>query len=582
MTIVGSRAVARTSGRGRFTKSSALGTVSATSVTVAYNNTGAAINTTLSVGTISAPLNVANNTTSVVVNGFHASLADFVTLDGNFGFSKTTGGDLQIAASDTSAVLTAGSFQLGVTAAKLGVIIKPNSTFALQATGTPILTLPSALGSVKATSLSVLYNNTGADVNTSVTIGSITAPVKVTDGTIAVTAIGFEATIANFVTIKGDFGFKKQGGDISIAAANASALLTAGSFTAGVKNATLAVIIKGSGGLAIQATGTPVLTLPTDLSSVINLSITNLTVSYNSTGAAINTPVVIGSITAPLNVVSGTAVAPYLSIAGSASLTIANFVTVSGDFSFSKETDATYTKIKIGAANVTGSAGADEFGLTNGTFGMVIFRNATTNAALGYAFDGRMTGFAKLGGSISAQATVVVRRNTTTLSMNENVKVLTALVPVVFGATERFAAGKAFQSISLTDAVIKIGDIVIKGSYTSQPIGPAGESVTKITSAALLFGDVDPNKALLSLTAAEVTYRAYPAGARLNGITYPNGVQRVTVVGGTINFGRVVELFGSFDIVRPVNPAPTDLTYVSFTNAGIALKKDDVDRKSVV
>ena len=546
--------------------------INAASVTVLYNNTGANINTTIDVGGVSAPLKVTNGTIAVSVTGFVASISDFVTLRGDFGFKRTDNGDISIAASNTTATLTAGSFELGVKSATLGVIIKSTGGIALQASGTPVLTLPGNLVSVKATSVTVAYNNTGADVDTTIAIGTVTAPLKVTNGTIAVTAIGFEATLLNFVTIKGNFGFKKQGADITVAATNASALLTVTGFSAGVKNATLALLIKGDGGIALRANGTPVLTLPTDLTSVINLSITNLEVGYNTTGSAQTGNVTVGSITAPIDLPSGSSVNPFLSIAGSASITIANFITVSGNFGFSRETDTTtnLTKIKIGATDVTGTAGSNEFGLTNGRLGLVIFRNATTNAAVGYALDGSMTGYAKIGGSISAQATVKVRRNTTTLTINEQVRVLEQSVPVVFGSTERAQAGVAYQSIALTDAVIKIGDIVIKGSYVSQPPGPNGESITKITNASLEFG----SPALLTLSAAEVTYKAFPAGTRLNGVTYAGGVQQVIVGDGTINFGDVVELFGSFDITRAVGGAAGDLTTVRFSNAGFALKKD--------
>jgi glycosyltransferase involved in cell wall biosynthesis len=52
-----------------------------------------------------------------------------------------------------------------------------NVTLEAMASGTPVLTLPGNLVSVKATSVTVAYNNTGADVDTTIAIGTVTAPV---------------------------------------------------------------------------------------------------------------------------------------------------------------------------------------------------------------------------------------------------------------------------------------------------------------------------------------------------------------------------------------------------------------------
>ena len=228
------------------------------------------------------------------------------------------------------------------------------------------------------------------------------------------------------------------------------------------------------------------------------------------------------------------------------------------------------TLIKIGAASVVGSAGSDEYGISGGQLGVVIFRKTSTGASQGYALDGSLTGFAKLGGSVSAQATVKVRRNTTTFAVNEIVPVKTVDVPVVFTATEIAKNGTAYQTISLVDAIIKIGDITIKGGYESQPNGPNGETITKITNASLEFG----SPVLLTLSATSVIYKSFPNSVTIGGTLYPSGVQQAIINGGEIKFGEVLTLFGSFNILRGKDATATTKTVVAFANLGFSINKD--------
>ena len=72
----------------------------------------------------------------------------------------------------------------------------------------------------------------------------VSAPLSVTKNTTAVTVIGFEATIKDFVTLKGDFGFAKVGTDISVVVQNGSATLSAVGFTVGVNSAKMGLLVK--------------------------------------------------------------------------------------------------------------------------------------------------------------------------------------------------------------------------------------------------------------------------------------------------------------------------------------------------
>ena len=407
-------------------------------------------------------------------------------------------------------------------------------------------------------------------------IGSTLGSYDLATNALSLTFNNLAFGIGNFVDISaGSAGFSyfPATGEMDIIASNVSAVMSGGGFSVGVRSASLAMLEHADGTYALQASGTPVLTVPSDLSSVLSLSVPTLSVAYNNTGSAIDTQVSAGVLTAPMKVASGTAASPYLFIGGSASLTIAGFITVSGNFGFSKITDAANdtTKIEIGVVNVTGIGDGSKYGLTDGTLGLVLFRKTSNSASLGYALVASTTGYLNSGGSLSAQSTVTFRRNTTTLAVNELVAAPAVKVPVVFSNSEISQNGTPFSSIGLSDAIIKIGDIVIKGTYASQPPGPGGESITKITNASLEFGQGDNN--LLTLTAAQVIYKSYPAGARVGGVTYAGGVQQVIVTDGTIEFGKVVEMFGSFNITRAIGVTNT-LTTVAFSNAGFAIMKD--------
>jgi hypothetical protein len=370
----------------------------------------------------------------------------------------------------------------------------------------------------------------------------------------------------------GDFGFQKRGNDLSIVVLGAQASLTAGKFEVGIRNATLGALVKPNGTIALQAKGTPYMNLPAAVTSVIDLQIADLSVSYNTTGEAVDQTLMAGTLRVPLKVTQGGSANPYFSVDGSVSLTIAGFINVSGNFGFARQFDLTTgrTEVLIGATEVVGSAGSDEFQLTNGDLGIVLFEDTATGASLGYALDGSIRGNTQVGG-VSAAATVRVRRNTTRFAVNELVPVQSWTVPVVFTAEETaMAGGSAFSSIAVEDAVITLGDITVRGSYKSMPSGPLGESVTEITKAELIFG----NPALLSIRAESVIYKQFKKSVTLSGVRYDSGVQQILVLGGQIDLGDSLKLFGNFNIIRGSGAGDSALTRVAFTNLGFSVQQE--------
>ncbi|NBP24343.1 MAG: hypothetical protein EBU81_07305, partial [Proteobacteria bacterium] len=279
-------------------------TASATSIGVAFNNTGAdVVNRTLTVSvgatTVSAPLSVRNGQASVVINGLQAQVAGFVTLSGDFGVERVRGStpatdELLVVSNQASAGLNAGSvLRAGVRNATVALVIRGDGKLALQATGAAELNLGEGFASASVESIGIAFNNTGADVNrmVSVTVGdaSVTAPLKVTQGQAALVLNGLQATVGGFVTVAGNFGVQKTSGataaadELLIVSNTASAALTAGTAVrAGVRNATVALMIRGDQKMALQATGAVDLSLGGGFASA---SATAVGVAFNNTGA---------------------------------------------------------------------------------------------------------------------------------------------------------------------------------------------------------------------------------------------------------------------------------------------------------
>ena len=141
-----------------------------------------------------------------------------------------------------AASLTAGSaIRVGVKDASLALLIRGDQKLALQASGAVDLSLGAGFASATATSVSVVFNNTGVDQDRvlAVTVGTrtISAALKALDNTTEVSMEGMSAQVGGFVRLGGNFGFRKQGDDIHVVAQGASALLTAGGVEVGVKAA---------------------------------------------------------------------------------------------------------------------------------------------------------------------------------------------------------------------------------------------------------------------------------------------------------------------------------------------------------
>ena len=342
------------------------------------------------------------------------TVANFITLQGSFGFQaftdSTTGlTDMAIGATGLTATLGTDSVNLQITGASLGILIIAGangapSTYALIANG-GLDTLNGIPGlTLIGDGLTVKVNNLGADPST---LPGIPTAVHTSGGDVALDFTGMgsgalkavEGTITlsvlNFVSLHGSFAFQtftdlvSGKNDIAIAATGIDATLAVGGVSLTINGASLGVVVlpgigTGPGSYALVANGgTDALTGVPGLT----LSASGLSVRINNTGADLTTRIGTTSIVTPGGSVdldfTGLGTGIIKDIEGSITLSILNFVSLSGDFGFQQFTDSGTgkTEILVGGKNINATLGTDTTNVTiNGaSFGLLILPGTAGN-----------------------------------------------------------------------------------------------------------------------------------------------------------------------------------------------------------
>ncbi|MCX6847641.1 MAG: DUF4347 domain-containing protein, partial [Verrucomicrobia bacterium] len=382
------------------------------------------------------------------------SISGFATLSGIFGVQKT-GGVITLVAQNASALLTAGTASVGITAANIAVQLNSNGTRVVYGTGQFAITAGSSF--VNASGTVTLTENTTASATTSQTVTvsgiSVNMPV-IAAGVQSLAGTGLSVGVNGFATLTGDFSFKKSAGDIEIVANNASALLTTSSASVGVNSATLALLLKSTGGIALSASGTPVLTLPTTFGTP---SATSIAVEYNTTGAAVSQTLTGSGVSQTLNLQTGSVASPYSTVTVTGfTASITNFVTLSGNFGFQKS-GSDLLAAATGAAASMSVNSVVHSGLSNGTIGLLLKSDGTL------AIDGNGAADINLGPSFgSASATsVTLKYNNTGADVARTLTIgsINASLNALNNASEVSAAG--FNS-TINNFVNITGDLGFK------------------------------------------------------------------------------------------------------------------------
>ncbi|MET0262243.1 MAG: LEPR-XLL domain-containing protein, partial [Rariglobus sp.] len=150
---------------------------------------------------------------------FSASDADLaigdVALSGDFGFHRSSGGDLLVVGSGVAASLSVGTFDAGFTGGSLALKVKADGTFATSVSATSLVLAGAGFGSATATAVSFTYNNTGFDFSAapeSLSVGTVDRTLSAVLGTtanpfVALSATGVAVTLGELVTLFGSFTF---------------------------------------------------------------------------------------------------------------------------------------------------------------------------------------------------------------------------------------------------------------------------------------------------------------------------------------------------------------------------------------
>ena len=394
------------------------------------------------------------------------------TLTGDFTFSMQTLADssqvITVAANNVALSLTDGTNPI-LTLKGSGALILSSSGLAGTVTATVDATHTSSQFQASGT-FTIQVNDTSAAVSQLIPVGGSNVVLNVPAGPfVQVSGTGVVLSISG-QSISGDFVFQKattSAGSqvVQVAASNVSATL--GTSTVGL------VFTSGSGlflfnasGLAGTASG------QASLVGVPGVTLqAALILDFNNTGSPVNAT--LGGQTIAFT--SGN----FARVDGSATLNLANFVAISGNFSFAQAKDSLNAPVVgVGATGVSallGVPGSVGLSLSNGTLGLIVYP-ASGTYALNASGDVAILGVS----GVTASGTIRVRVNTTgRQNLNESVLVGGVSVPVVFGPGEGNIAFFEADAITLVTPVASLSGkfVFIKDGSTNE-IQAAGTGIS--------------------------------------------------------------------------------------------------------
>ncbi|MCI0497883.1 MAG: hypothetical protein L0Z54_06305, partial [Thermoplasmata archaeon] len=255
-------------------------------ITVKLNDTGTTFTSEdVTVGSVTVTIDsLPNGAESVSGVDLQLSVSDFVSIEADLGFA-IDGTDVRATADNVDASVEAGSFSVGVTGGKLGLVLEDGGAMALEASGTFSMS-GGGFASVTTESVLVRFNDTGASfTGTNLDIDGVSytfADMPASTDLMAVSVTGLEAGFAGFLSIGGDFGFKMNGGRVEATADSAYARVETGTFSVGVSGGTIGFVLNSDDTMALEASGT----FELSGGSFVNVTTASVTVKYNDTGDA--------------------------------------------------------------------------------------------------------------------------------------------------------------------------------------------------------------------------------------------------------------------------------------------------------
>ena len=173
-----------------------------------------------------------------------------MTLSGDLGFSKIDS-DIVAVGNDVPS-LAAGPVFVRLNEADFGLVVGEGST-AFELKNGSFEAGIEGLAGISADEVIVQYTSATTAVAADTTINVLdleyTFENAIAVDTVAFMVIGFEANVADFVSLSGDLGFKKEGADIIAVGNDVSASLDAGTAFVRLENADFG-LVTGNGNLA--------------------------------------------------------------------------------------------------------------------------------------------------------------------------------------------------------------------------------------------------------------------------------------------------------------------------------------------
>ena len=188
-----------------------LADVTANEVIVRYTNSDTFIAEGSEVGvndkTYTFDRQIETGTVAFEVLGLQATFLSIASLSGNYAFSLV-GGEL-IAIGGVSASIGVGVASAGITDGEMGLLFR-NGALAVEASGAVAINI-AGLGSVSASQVLIAYNESGEELlGETLVIGDLSYEfqfIPASTGFLAVSVLGMEATFADTIYLRGNFGF---------------------------------------------------------------------------------------------------------------------------------------------------------------------------------------------------------------------------------------------------------------------------------------------------------------------------------------------------------------------------------------
>ncbi len=516
-----------------------------------YNDTGKAINETIKVPGIAAPVSLVFSSVSNVdaITGSLALTIDgFARVSGSYAAQETTSTDannvtstqILLGISGLTAFVgdpgTGNNDQTGltVTGGQMGLVLDQTgsaaSTYALYASGNAALVGISGL-TLSAQQVTLRKNTTGGAVSQKIATPAGSVAVNFTAGEGNLTSIGGVLTlgVAGIVSLTGDFGFSEITSTsgtqtttkILVGASGVSGFFGANGTGVNLKGGTLGLAVYRTADSANPASDSTTYALDANSGDISLQGVSGLTLSgsvdvrVNNTGNAINEKITVPGVATPVPL-TFTSAANVQSFGGTMDLKVGGYIDISGGFSFGQSSitsgTATTTTLQIAASNANVFAGTTDGGsqiglqIQNTSLALEVFETQdtalTTQAPSTYALA--------VGGSVS----------------------LVGLSPVVLSGTFNALANSTGNDINTTLSVPNLAG----GAALSVPLKVSKGTALQFTGSNVMLGVANVFQIGGNFTVTSQTDGTLAVNIQNAGLSLYLNQQPVVTLGGSASF----------------------------------------------